>query len=221
MMTTKQLVKSVLAVLLFGFETCMFAGVDMAVAAEKPEPPKVKVLEGGESHLSAAECRKMVVGPEFNQPDSFPGYTGFVGWESPILLRNGMMYCTFNAGYWHVSPPTPFNYSPSYIKAGVPTDVDAPTGGRAMITKSTDNGVTWEKPRTFLDSSLDDQSPVVTELTDGTLVCSLFTGGPGHMRGSIWNRTGVVRSFDGGKTWEQEIRRIPMGFTYTLHIRYC
>jgi len=196
-------------IVLFGFGIWLFADANMAAAAEKPE---VKVAEGGESHLPAAKCRKMIVGPGFNQPDPFPGYTGFVGWESPVRLRDGTMYVTFSAGYWHASTPTPCNYPPHYIKAGVPTDVDAPTGGRAMITKSTDNGVTWSKPQTLLDSPFDDRHPGVTELTDGTLVCSLFTG-PSLATDNIQARMGVIRSFDGGKTWEQEIRRMPLGFT--------
>ena len=42
-----------------------------------------------------------------NQPDPFPGYAGFVGWESPIRLKNGEWLVGFNAGYWHASAPTP------------------------------------------------------------------------------------------------------------------
>ena len=97
----------VLAILLLGFGSWLLADLDEAVGGEKPERPTVKVVEGGESHLPSAKCRKVIVGPELNQPDPFPGYTGFVGFETPVRLRNGTMYCTFNAGYWHASPPTP------------------------------------------------------------------------------------------------------------------
>jgi photosystem II stability/assembly factor-like uncharacterized protein len=189
--------------------------------AEKPEPPTIKVVEGGESHLSAEKCRKMIVGPGVNQPEAFPGYAGFVGWECPTRLRDGTMLVAFNAGYWHASLPTPFDPEwkdgPKWRSIGMP-DVDAPTGGRAMIAKSTDNGVTWSKPETLLDSPFDDRHAAITELSDGTLLCSLFTYPNGNAT-SVENDPGkapfmgVVRSTDGGKTWEQEIRRMPLGFT--------
>ncbi|MBN2296680.1 MAG: exo-alpha-sialidase, partial [Pirellulales bacterium] len=100
---------------------------------------------------------------------------------------------------------------------GMP-DVDAPRGGRAMIAKSTDNGVTWSKPVTLLDSPFDDRHPAITELSDGTLLCSLFTYPSGN-EPSVENDPaktplmGIVRSLDGGKTWEKDIRRMPLGFT--------
>ncbi len=189
--------------------------------AEEPSSPQIKVVEGGESHLAAGKCRKMIVGPGVNQPDPFPGYKGFVGWECPSRLRNGTMLVAFNAGYWHASLPTPFNPNwengPKWRAIGMP-DVDAPTGGRAMIVKSTDNGVTWSKPETLVDSPCDDRHAAISELNDGTLLCSLFTypNGCEYTEENDPSKTplmGLVRSLDGGKTWEQEIRRMPLGFT--------
>lgn len=193
----------------------------LAIGVTSPEPPTFKVVDGGESHRKAAECRKMVVGPGVNQPETFPGYRGFVGWECPVRLRNGTMFVSFNAGYWHASIPTPLKLPPAtiqeYVKIGMPADIDAPRGGRAMIVKSTDGGKTWSKPRTLLDTPYDDRHAAIAELSDGTLVCSLFTypnredcsedvdPAKGH-------RIGVVRSFDGGQTWEQEPHRMPPGF---------
>lgn len=49
----------------------------------------VKVVKGGESAAQPADCRSVLVGPHINQPDPFPGYAGFVGWESPVCLRDG------------------------------------------------------------------------------------------------------------------------------------
>ena len=60
--------------------------------ANEREPERavtVKVIQGGESASKAAKCRQMLVGPEVNQPDYFPGYAGFVGWESPLRLLDG------------------------------------------------------------------------------------------------------------------------------------
>ena len=171
--------------------------------------------------MPAEKCRKMIVGPGVNQPDPFPGYAGFVGWECPTRLRGGKMLVAFNAGYWHASLPTPLDpewkEGLKWRSLGMP-DLDAPTGGRAMIAESTDNGVTWSKPETLLDSRFDDRHPAITELSDGTLLCSLFTF-PNRDAASVENDPGkapfmgVIRSIDGGKTWDKEIRRMPPGFT--------
>ena len=170
----------------------------------------VKVVAGGESHTPATACRGVIVGPGVNQPDPFAGYRGFVGWESPIRLRDGTWAVSFNAGYWHGSPPTPLRATPGVIdehkRLGMPTDVDAPTGGRAMITRSRDQGRTWSKPVTLLDTPADDRHPFMLELADGTLICGLFTlPGLGDVRKdpSLAYRTIVVRSTDGGRTWDR------------------
>jgi hypothetical protein len=63
--------------------------------------PQVTVVEGGESKARPEDCRAVLVGPGINQPDLFPGYGGFVGWESPVRLKNGDWLVGFNAGYWH------------------------------------------------------------------------------------------------------------------------
>ena len=204
---------------------CCMHGWVGALAAESgggptPEHPKVKVVEAGESDLPASKCRKMIVGPGVNQPDPFPGYRGFVGWECPVRLRDGTMYVTFNAGYWHSSRPTPLKQG--YIdelkkQFGFTIDFEAPTGGRAMISRSTDNGVTWSKPETLLDTPYDDRHPAVTELSDGTLVCSLFTAGSEptdclEVDPSKGPRSAVTRSFDGGRTWETDPHRMPPVF---------
>jgi hypothetical protein len=178
-----------------------------------PPRPRVVVLEGGESKAKPEDCRGVIVGPGINQPDPFPGYKGFVGWESPIRLRNGDWLVGFNAGYWHASAPTPLSYSAKtleeYRKLGLPADVEAPTGGRAMITRSRDRGKTWSKPETLIDTPADDRHPAFVELDDGTILCSFFTylgeepdpgdkPPPPHMY--------FIRSFDGGATWEREPR---------------
>ena len=118
-------------------------------------------------------------GPGINRPDPFPGYGGFVGWESPVRLKNGDWLVGFNAGYWHASPPTPLRYPAKtleeYLKLGLPAGVVAPTGGRAMIMRSTDQGKTWSKPVTLIDTPADDRHPAFVELRDGTVLCSFFT----------------------------------------------
>jgi len=151
-----------------------------------PEPPKaadalrpaVRVVKDGESKVQPEDCLATLVGPGINQPDPFPRYRGFVGWVSPARLSNGDWVVGFSAGYWHASPPTPFRWPPeavrSYEKIGMPAGVVAPTGGRAMIIRSTDRGKTWSKPATMLDSPADDRHPAFLEIPNGTLLCSMF-----------------------------------------------
>src|SRR4051812_27793980 len=85
----------------------LFVSIAGANAAKKlpddgaqlaPPRPQVTVVENGESKARPEDCRGIIVGPGINQPDPFPGYAGFVGWESPIRLRNGTWLVGFNAG---------------------------------------------------------------------------------------------------------------------------
>jgi hypothetical protein len=86
--------------------------------AADPPRPLVKIVQNGESSNSRDVCRGIIVGPNINQPAPFPGYRGFVGWESPIRLKNGEWLVGFNTGYWHASAPTPLNYSPKMLDGG-------------------------------------------------------------------------------------------------------
>ena len=182
---------------------------------------EVKVVSGGESDAKAADCRRMLIGPGINQPDPHPGYAGFVGWNAPLRLREGTLLVSFSTGYWHASPPTPLRVAPGFLAAwrrmGMPTNIDAPRGGRAMLIRSTDDGRIWSKPQTIIDTPWDDRSPAMVELSDGTLVCSFFTyPGDGDLskEPELACRTGIIRSRDGGKTWEQTPRRLPSPFVF-------
>ncbi len=179
---------------------------------QMPAPPvQVKVVENGESKTPPEACRGIIVGPGVNQPDPFPGYAGFVGWDSPIRLKNGDWLVGFNAGYWHASVSTPMHYSATnleaYSRMGMPTNVVAPTGGRAMITRSMDEGKTWSKPVTLIDSPADDRHPAFVQLNDGTVLCCFFIY-LGDEEPSENSRPHIffIRSFDNGKTWEKKPR---------------
>ncbi len=168
-------------------------------------------------------ARKMVTGPDTNEHPQYPGCTGFVGWESVTRLSNGEMLCSFNAGYWHVSFPTPIDLKPdvltSFEKAGFPTDADAPTGGRALICRSQDNGKTWSRPTTLIDTPGDDRHPVIVELPDGSLLCVFFVidnwyGYEAPPLGRNKNsRVATVRSTDRGKSWSEPVY-MPSPFAY-------
>ena len=168
-------------------------------------------------------ARRMITGPTLNPHPEYPGCTGFVGWESVTRLNNGSLVCTFSAGYWHVSFPTPIDINPkelkSYIRGGFPTDVEAPTGGRALWCRSSDNGRTWSPPVTLVDTPGDDRHPVLVELKDGTMLVVFFVidnwyGYDKPPRGRHKNsRVASIRSTDGGKTWSPPVY-MPSPFGY-------
>ena len=215
------------------FCTTIAAGLSPAVAQEPREKaaesskvsealrPVVKIVERGESRMPPENCIGTLVGPGINQPDLFPGYGGFVGWNSPVRLKNGDWLVGFSAGYWHASAPTPLRFSPktieNYRRMGLPLDIVAPTGGRAMIMRSTDEGKTWSKPATLIDTPDDDRHPAWVELPDGTLLCSLFIY-PGVEFADFVKRpedayhTVIIRSYDHGQTWDKKLIRPPSPF---------
>jgi sialidase-1 len=170
----------------------------------------VRVVEGGEAAGRAADLRRVVVGPGVNEPDPFPGFGGSVAWAGVARSKHGTLLVAFNAGYWHVSPPTPFVMPKAkledYYKIGMPRDVTAPTGGRIMFVRSEDGGKTWSKPQTLADTPADDRQAGLLVLPDGTILASFFTsfgevdpwGDPAFL-----SHTLIVRSFDDGRTWEK------------------
>ncbi|MBI4306922.1 MAG: exo-alpha-sialidase, partial [Chloroflexi bacterium] len=101
--------------------------------------------------------------------------------------------------------------------------------GRIVMSRSSDKGATWALPQEIFNSEMDDRHPSVVALSDGTLVCSFLTvnfwmdhagevpdWGPRAARVpqrlldealGDW----LVRSFDGGRTWEQVSHRMPHG----------
>jgi Neuraminidase (sialidase) len=203
---------------------CLACGLRSASGDEPSDAkrPRVKVVAAPDSQRDYKDCRRMLVGPGVNQPEPYEGYAGFVGWQSPIVLRDGTMLVGFSSGYWHASPPTDYFKSNAalfekWTKIGLPADITAPRGGRAEIIRSTDGGRTWSKPSVLLDTPWDDRAPNFCQLKDGTILCSLFTY-PGPTAKDLvrdpakTNLTAIIRSFDGGKTWEQELKRLPIPF---------
>jgi sialidase-1 len=99
---------------------------------------------------------------------------------------NGDIIVVFYAGTGHGTPPSP----------------QWPKGGRICTVRSGDEGRTWTEPEVLYDDDHDNRDPHIAQLSDGTLVCSLF---------SVWTEGGtpkgsgaqLVRSHDGGKTWDK------------------
>jgi len=196
---------------------CALAAHSAPAAAQGQPPPvvTVRVVEGGEAAARAADVRRVVVGPGVNKPDPFPGFGGSVAWAGVAHTKRGTLLVAFNAGYWHVSPPTPFVMPEAklefYRSLGMPRDVAAPTGGRIMFVRSEDEGRTWSKPQTLADTPADDRQAGLLALPNGTVLASFFTsfgevdpwGDP-----ALFSHTLIVRSFDDGRTWEKRPRPI-------------
>ena len=151
-------------------------------------------------------CRTMIVGPWLNQPEEYEGYNGFVGWAGVTRLRSGRWLLAFTSGVWHVTVPwtEEIRKDPAcrkqfeaWQKVGLP-DIRAPRGGRCHIMHSDDQGLTWSKPETLIDTPDDDRCPTILELDDGTLLCTFFTYALPEI---VYAK--YMLSRDGGKTWTE------------------
>ena len=101
--------------------------------------------------------------------------------------------------------------------------------GRVVIVCSSDQGATWGLPQEVYDSEMDDRHPSIAALQDGTLICSFLTVNfwmePQHLPPEWTARAArvpdrlldevigdwLIRSIDGGSTWEQVPHRMPHG----------
>jgi len=153
-------------------------------------------------------CRATLVGPGHNEPEAYEGYNGFVGWSGVTRLRSGRWLVTFTSGLWHASFPwTPeIAADPACKKQfdewaaiGLP-DLPAPRGGRAHVMHSDDEGRTWSRPTTLVDTDRDDRHPTILELADGTLLCTWFASRYPRVT-SAW----YMLSRDGGATWTEPL----------------
>jgi hypothetical protein len=198
------------------------SGQPPTLAADPDDAVRIHVIQDRSTGDFKA-CRKMVTGPGHNEHPPYPGCTGFVGWESVMRRKSGEMLCSFSAGYWHASSPTPIDFEPETLKSwkngGFPTDVEAPTGGRALICRSNDDGKTWSQPVTLVDTAGDDRHPVIVELPDGSLLCNFFVldnwyGYKAPPKGRNKNcRVAAIRSTDGGQSWSEPVY-MPSPFKY-------
>jgi len=117
-------------------------------------------------------------------------------------LANGDLLCVFYAGYGHVS---------------LPND-EWPKGGRICMVRSSDEGRTWSEPEILYDDPDDNRDPHIAQLSDGTVICSFFSLRPKPPK---WELVGVqvVRSHDGGKTWEKQAELLVPGHACSAPVR--
>ena len=119
--------------------------------------------------LTAKDVRGCVTGFDHNRPGPFAGMGNFIGWAEGIQrLPNGDILLIHSAGYDHVSYASPRDIR------GKTGGFVAPTGGRSMACRSSDNGKTWSKPFTVVDHRLDDRPDALFVCRDGPVLLSLI-----------------------------------------------
>ena len=109
-------------------------------------------------------------------------------------LRNSDLFVVFYAGTGHVTQPSEA----------------APRGGAVYGLRSRDEGRTWAAPFLVVDTPADDRDPHVCQLGNGDLLVTFFTL-QYRKKGELTLEEGhvyVVRSTDGGDTWDQEPTRV-------------
>ena len=193
--------------LFFTFSWNIYAGED--VEKDKSSPKVTFQTVGSEPQADIYKtCRRMLVGPWVHQPEEYQGYNGFVAWPGVTRLKSGRWLLTFSSGYWHASPPLNNDILKDpecrkqfdeWEKIGMPF-INAPRGGRAHIMHSDDKGQTWSDPKTLVDTELDDRSPTILELDDGTLLCTFFAS---RLPGVCQVR--YMLSQDQGQTWSDSM----------------
>ncbi len=117
------------------------------------------------------------------------GAGGYQAFPDICKLTNGDLLSVFYAGYSHVSKPCK----------------SLPKGGRICGSISLDNGKSWSAPFIVVDTDGDDNSPHVSQLSDGRIICT-FNTWVGRTKQET--RTGdvkisLVESKDFGNTWSE------------------
>lgn len=105
--------------------------------------------------------------------------TEYFAFPSVCRLKNGDLMAVFYNGTAHVCPDS-----------------------KVAMVRSTDDGKTWSKPVTIIDTPMDDRDPSIVETRDGRILVSLFlrdSGTTGAAKES--NKVVVSASDDGGKTF--------------------
>jgi hypothetical protein len=125
-------------------------------------------------------------------------------------------------GYFPVAQRLPDGRIAAVLRGGGP---HLSINGRLDMIFSSDEGVTWTKPITVVDSPLDDRNPALGVAKDGALVVGFWRTGTYDEQGKYNPKlegkersTWVTRSTDGGRTWSEpsaiDVSDIGLGSPY-------
>ncbi len=118
-------------------------------------------------------------------PGNNAGYGGWEFFPRLIKLQDGRLMGGLYEGYSEGSPP-----KPGY-----------PRGGQLMYTIATNSqGTSWGPPQLLYDGPHDEVGPELTQLSNGTLLCTYwnrpYTGMPADQRGTY-----LIKSTNAGASW--------------------
>ncbi len=103
----------------------------------------------------------------------------YYAFPSVCRLKNGDLLCVFYNGTAHVCPDS-----------------------KVALVRSTDEGKTWSKPVTIIDTRMDDRDPSIMQTREGRILVSFFTRDSGTTGSAKeTNKVLVSASEDGGKTF--------------------
>lgn len=104
----------------------------------------------------------------------------YFAFPSICRLANGDLACVFYSGTGHISP-----------------------NGKIALVRSSDEGKTWSKPETVIDTPWEDRDPSITQLKSGRVIVSFFDYDGVARSSSAGKRphVNVAISEDGGKAF--------------------
>ncbi len=186
---------------------------------------KVQYLEEGGPSLEPklATWKKSIPKPAGTQASAYKVISkgkeahSYQAFPDACRIANGDILCVFYAGYGHVS-----------LEAD-----DFRNGGRICMVRSRDEGKTWSEPAVLFDDADDNRDSHIAQLSDGSLVCTFFSWKNKEKRlasykdfswklfNDVSENTGaqMVRSTDGGKTWEKTPQSIAKDWVCSAPVR--
>ncbi|MDB5208425.1 MAG: hypothetical protein JWR72_3500 [Flavisolibacter sp.] len=117
-----------------------------------------------------------------------------------LRLSNGHILVAFYSGDGHVTK----------------ANANYPKAGRICFVRSKDEGKTWSTPRILYDDVEDNRDAHLTQLNDGTIICTFFnlridTAKHGEVR--------IVASKDNGQTWNQTSQLVAKGWFCSAKVK--